>query len=171
MRCVGSLQAVYIFSTLALGYISCYCQPYSEFLYPTSTYFGHSFSAYCCQRTASEIVKELGWQTMQDRRKIAQQGNFFRVIKGEKLENKVSLKDERPVGRLGHKWRVEVTGARTDRNIFLYFIQIVLRNIISTMSSFDETCILMFCCEWQWKFAWCYFVLNFLWFLFTVKLP
>ena len=72
----------------------------------------------------SEMVSELGWQTLVDRRRIDRISNFYRAINGKQgwaeLGMKIKMDDGTRKKRKWHSKKVIITGARTDRGKFSF---------------------------------------------------
>ena len=73
----------------------------------------------------SEMVVELGWQTLADRRKSDRISNFYRAVKGEngwsaELRRKIIMNTGIRKKRKWHSKKVIVTGARTDKGKFSF---------------------------------------------------
>lgn len=72
----------------------------------------------------SEMVRELGWQTLEYRRKVDRLSNFFRAAAGEggwaELNRYVKFDTSGYGARKGHRFKVAVTGAKTDIGKFSF---------------------------------------------------
>jgi Reverse transcriptase (RNA-dependent DNA polymerase)/Endonuclease-reverse transcriptase len=72
----------------------------------------------------TEMIKELGWQTMEERRKVDRLCNFFRAMEGEggwgELYRTIERSESRYEGRRNHGRKVTLNGARSDVGKFSF---------------------------------------------------
>lgn len=66
--------------------------------------------------SVSEMVEELGWETLEERRKKARLCNIYRALVGSEAWEDVAVRLEKPeyIGRKDHRWKIKERKANTE---------------------------------------------------------